>query len=184
MNPMLAGIDLVFNLVVFLLMLRFFMQFAGISARNQMAGAIYQATSFVDVFNSIFPPLARGRFCTAALILTLLAYLIEASLLRGLGAVSFSGMELLIRAIFDVCLVLISSCKYIIIASVVVSWIIMFTGRMMPITALIYELAEPILAPFRKISPNLGAIDISPIFAFFALYILEWIVMFIKAQLV
>ena len=60
----------------------------------------------------------------------------------------------------------------------------MFTGRMMPITALIYELAEPILAPFRKISPNLGAIDISPIFAFFALYILEWIVMFIKAQLV
>ena len=105
-------------------------------------------------------------------------------MLRGLGALSYSGIELLIRAIFDVCLVLITSCKYIIIASVVVSWIIMFTGRMMPITALIFELAEPILAPFRKISPNLGAIDISPIFVFFALYILEWIVMFIKAQLV
>jgi len=34
-------------------------------------------------------------------------------------------------------------------------------------------LAEPILAPFRRITPNLGMIDLSPMIAFFAFYLLE-----------
>ncbi len=36
-----------------------------------------------------------------------------------------------------------------------------------------YQLSEPILAPFRRIIPNLGGLDISPIVAFILLNILE-----------
>ena len=38
---------------------------------------------------------------------------------------------------------------------------------------MIQELAEPLLAPFRRILPNMGMIDLSPIIAFLTLYIIE-----------
>ena len=36
-----------------------------------------------------------------------------------------------------------------------------------------YLLSEPVLAPFRRVIPNLGGLDISPIVAFILLNILE-----------
>jgi len=36
-----------------------------------------------------------------------------------------------------------------------------------------YQLSEPVLAPFRRVIPNLGGLDISPIVAFILLNILE-----------
>ncbi|TXH96198.1 MAG: YggT family protein, partial [Pseudomonas sp.] len=37
-------------------------------------------------------------------------------------------------------------------------------------------LCEPVLAPFRKLIPNLGGLDISPIFAFIALKLIDMLV--------
>jgi len=36
-----------------------------------------------------------------------------------------------------------------------------------------YALSEPILAPLRRIVPNLGGLDITPILAYFLLNIIE-----------
>ena len=44
-----------------------------------------------------------------------------------------------------------------------------------PIIRFIYEITEPVLSVFRRIIPPLGAIDLSPIAAFFALEILRQI---------
>jgi len=41
-----------------------------------------------------------------------------------------------------------------------------------PVIRFIYEITEPIMAPFRKIIPMAGPIDISPIVALFAVQIL------------
>ena len=49
----------------------------------------------------------------------------------------------------------------------------MFTQSRSPYIEVLQELAEPMLAPFRKIMPNMGMIDLSPILAFFTLYIAE-----------
>lgn len=64
-------------------------------------------------------------------------------------------------------------CRYVIIGSIIVSWIVVFTNSMHPIIDIIMQLAEPILAPFRKITPNLGMIDLSPMIAFFVLILAE-----------
>lgn len=42
-----------------------------------------------------------------------------------------------------------------------------------PALMLIHQLVEPIMAPFRKIMPDMGGIDISPIFAFLALNVVQ-----------
>jgi YggT family protein len=39
-----------------------------------------------------------------------------------------------------------------------------------------YTLTEPILAPIRRLIPTVGMIDLSPLVAYFALRVLEWLI--------
>jgi YggT family protein len=58
---------------------------------------------------------------------------------------------------------------WVIIASVVLSWLIAFNvintrnSFVAQIRDFLYRLTEPVLAPIRNLLPNLGGIDISPI---------------------
>lgn len=51
------------------------------------------------------------------------------------------------------------------------------------IVRIIYRVTEPILAPFRRIIPPMGMVDISPIVVFFLLAFIENFVMRILFQL-
>jgi YggT family protein len=57
--------------------------------------------------------------------------------------------------------------KYAILVRVLLSWV--STGNPGRFTQLIHDATEPVLGIFRKIIPNMGMIDISPILAFFVL---------------
>lgn len=58
---------------------------------------------------------------------------------------------------------------YILIAAAVLSWLIAFNvvntrhGAVAMIAEFLYRVTEPVLAPIRRMMPNLGAIDISPV---------------------
>ncbi len=45
-----------------------------------------------------------------------------------------------------------------------------------PIIKFIYDVSEPIMAPFRKLIPSAGGIDFSPIFAVIALTLVQRLV--------
>lgn len=45
-----------------------------------------------------------------------------------------------------------------------------------PIIKFIYDVSEPIMAPFRKLMPPMGGMDFSPIIAVFALSLLQKVV--------
>ncbi|MGE8065372.1 YggT family protein [Pseudomonas sp. NPDC089569] len=61
------------------------------------------------------------------------------------------------------------------IISVILSWVA--PGSHNPAAELVQQITEPVLAPFRRIIPNLGGLDISPIFAFIALQLLQsWLI--------
>jgi YggT family protein len=60
------------------------------------------------------------------------------------------------------------------IISVVLSWVA--PGSHNPGAELVNQICEPALAPFRKILPNLGGLDISPILAFIVLKLLDMLV--------
>ncbi|HEF4759865.1 TPA: YggT family protein [Pseudomonas putida] len=61
------------------------------------------------------------------------------------------------------------------IISVILSWVA--PGSHNPGAELVQQITEPVLAPFRRIIPNLGGLDISPIFAFIVLQLLQsWLV--------
>lgn len=68
---------------------------------------------------------------------------------------------------------------YIIVAAVIVSWLFAFNilNRHQPIVnqiaGIIYALTEPALRPIRRLLPNLGGIDFSPLVLIFGLILLK-----------
>jgi len=69
--------------------------------------------------------------------------------------------------------------SWIIIISAVVSWLIAFNvintyNRMVAsLVEILYRLTEPVLRPIRRIIPNLGGLDLSPVVVLFAIWFLQ-----------
>ena len=87
------------------------------------------------------------------------------------------------RAIVRVLLLAIELYSYILIASAILSWLIAFgvvnmrNDAVRAIANFLYQVTEPALRPIRRILPNLGGIDISPIILLLLLYLVQmWIV--------
>ena len=72
-------------------------------------------------------------------------------------------------AIFNLLDTVISIYIWLLIASVVLSWLIAFNvintnnRFVLSVVDVLYRLTEPVLRPIRNILPNLGGIDISPV---------------------
>ena len=165
---------IIINVAILLVFFRFLMQLAGINAYNPVVMSTVKATKIVDVFGRIFPTVAKGRVNLAALALLLVLYLLKIFGVMYLsGAMSNSPVHLLILTFVTMIQDLIRFCRYLIFATIILSWVVMFTQSRSPYIEVIQELAEPLLAPFRRILPNMGMIDLSPIVAFLALYIAE-----------
>ena len=60
---------------------------------------------------------------------------------------------------------------FALIVSVILSWVA--PGSYNPGAQLVNQICEPLLTPFRKLLPNLGGLDISPIFAFIAINLID-----------
>lgn len=156
-----------------LIFIRFMVQFAEISPRNPYVEPVYKTTKIVDLFANIFPTIGQGRISLAAIVLMFLIRLIDLSANAGLGGYGFSPLELFFAGSLSLVLDFLSMCRWLILGSIIVSWVVMFTNSIHPMIEILMELAEPILAPFRRLLPNMGMLDLSPIIAFFAIAFAE-----------
>ena len=169
---------IIINVAILLVFFRFLMQLAMVSPYNPVVLSTTKATKIVDVFSRILPTLGKGRVNTAALVLLIVLYLLKMSgVMYLMGAMPNSPIHLLILTFVTMIQDLIRFCRYLIFATIILSWVVMFTQTRSPYIEVIQELAEPLLAPFRKIMPNMGMIDLSPIMAFLALYIADMVMM-------
>ena len=78
---------------------------------------------------------------------------------------------------------LITLYTYVVIAAVILSWLMGF-GIVNPhndmVRSIYYALnavTEPLLRPIRRMMPNLGAIDLSPVVLLLALFFLQSVVL-------
>ena len=82
-------------------------------------------------------------------------------------------------AIFYLALQLLKLYSYVVIVNVVVSWLIAFNilntqNRFVySILELSYRLTDPILNKIRRLLPNLGSLDISPIILLLLIWFVE-----------
>mgnify|MGYP006134765255 CR=1 FL=1 len=68
---------------------------------------------------------------------------------------------------------------YLFVASAILSWLMAFNvvnvrnKVVYTVVSLLYRVTEPVLRPIRRIVPNLGGIDISPIILILLLYFIR-----------
>lgn len=165
---------IIINVAILLVFFRFLMQLAAVNFYNPVVMSTVKATKIVDMFGRIFPNVAKGRVNLAALVLLVLLYLLKIFGVMYLsGAMPNSPVHLVILTFVTMIQDLIRFCRYLIFATIILSWVVMFTQSRSPYIEVVQELTEPLLAPFRRLLPNMGMIDLSPILAFLALFIAE-----------
>nr|ABC25293.1 YGGT family protein [uncultured marine bacterium Ant24C4] len=83
------------------------------------------------------------------------------------------------QSIFEILLMLIGVARFFIFAHFIMSWLISFDvlNVRQPVVGQIWNMLqrilEPLYAPIRRVMPNLGGIDLSPIAALLALEVLR-----------
>lgn len=82
-------------------------------------------------------------------------------------------------SLIQIVLLILGVVRFFIIAHFIMSWLINFNvlNIRQPVVSQIWygleRLLEPVYAPIRRIIPNLGGIDISPIVVLIGLYAIE-----------
>jgi YggT family protein len=73
---------------------------------------------------------------------------------------------------------------YIILGTVVISWLVSFNiinygnPYVRQANSVLRQLTEPVLGPIRRILPNLGGLDFSPVVVLFALQFLKQFIIY------
>ncbi|QKZ07253.1 YggT family protein [Pseudomonas eucalypticola] len=169
-----ATIFVVQTLVSFYLaivLLRFVLQLVKANFYNPLSQFAVKATQpLLKPLRQVVPSIAG--LDTSSL---LLAIVIQALLMAFVMMLTYGTIldlpHLLIWALLGVFSLFLKIFWVAMIVMVIVSWIA--PGTHNPAAELAYQIAEPILAPFRRMLPNLGGLDISPIFAFLAIQVVQ-----------
>ena len=86
------------------------------------------------------------------------------------------------RALLDVVLLVLRLYNYVIIAMAIMSWLLAFdvinfrNELVRSVWNFLNGVTEPLLRPIRRMLPNLGGVDISPIILLLLLFLVEDII--------
>ncbi len=156
-------------------LLRFLLQVAKADFYNPISQAVVKITDpMVRILRTFIPGYRGIDFSTLVL-----AFLVEAVaicvliLLYG-GAIPGAGY-IITWAFVGVVLFIITIYYYAILGSIIMSFVMMFSGNTNPhpLLRLVWQLTEPVMAPVRRIIPPMGGLDFSPIFIFIAIQIIQ-----------
>jgi YggT family protein len=78
---------------------------------------------------------------------------------------------------------------WILIAAVIVSWLVAFNiinrhnDIVRQVTYALYRLTEPVLGPIRRLLPDLGGLDVSPVIAIIIIYFVRYLLLYYGSRL-
>lgn len=163
------------SLYLLIVLLRFILQLVRADFYNPLSQFIVRATKpLLNPLRKVIPGFAGLDVASLVLaILIQLLLMIVTLVLMGHGVGGYL-LQLLVWALIAVTSLFIKVFFFAMIISVILSWVA--PNSYNPGAQLVNQICEPLLAPFRKLLPNLGGLDISPIFAFIALRLIDMLV--------
>ena len=172
-----AGVFLVqtvFGLYLTMVIVRFMLQLAKADFYNPLAQAVVKLTQpFVTVLQKVMP--RTGRFSLPTSVLAFLVQLISivvVLLIAGFGLPNPSNLA--IWSLIGLGSQVLDLLFFAILASIVLSWLAPQTKH--PGAYLLHQLTEPVMAPVRRMLPNLGGLDFSPILVFIMINLVDMLV--------
>ncbi len=185
LNPLMLIINTVFDLYIMLVLLRFMFQAFRADFYNPVSQFVVKATSPPLKFLRRFIPSVAGHDASA-LVLAILLIGLKLVVLRALGVpiidiasvvvpiASISIIGLIIIAIAELLALTLNIFLFAIIILVILSWV--SPGALNPVTQLIQTIANPVMRPIKKIMPNMGGLDLSPLAATLAIMLAKMLI--------
>lgn len=155
-------VETLFNLALYIVLLRFWMQWVRADFRNEFGQFIIKAT------NPIIIPLRRiipsiGVIDTATVLLAIIVALLKIvalMLIVGGSLNSYSILKILSVAVASV----LDSSIYVFLGAIfigiIASWLNPHSYH--PVLSIARSIGEPLLSPARQLLPSMGGIDFSP----------------------
>ena len=163
------------SLYLLIVLLRFVLQLVRANFYNPLCQFIVKATQpLLKPLRRIIPSLFGLDMSSLVLAILVQLALMALTLLLTYGTTG-NFVQLLIWAIIGVTALFLKIFFFALIISVILSWVA--PGSRSPGAELVFQITEPVLAPFRRLIPNLGGLDISPIFAFITIQLIQgWVI--------
>lgn len=173
LNPVEFLISTLFQIYILVVMLRFLLQWVRADFYNPVSQFIVKVTNpFLKPLRRIIPGWAGLDIAALVLMLGLQCIaLFLILLLRGsgvsLGVLLLLSITELVELAFNVFI-------FAIIIQAVLSWI--NPGTYNPVSAILYNLTEPLLRPARRLLPPMHGFDLSPLLVIIALQVIKMLV--------
>lgn len=159
------------SLYLIAMILRFLLQLVRADFYNPISQFL------VKVTNPLVLPLRRvvPGFAGLDLASLLLAILLQMASITALLLIQYNALPtaglLALGGLLGVVALLVNIYFFALLAMIILSWVA--AGSRHPAIYLLYQITEPVMAPFRKVLPAKGGIDFSPILVFILINIIQ-----------
>ncbi len=162
------------NLYLLIVLLRFILQLVRANFYNPLCQFIVKATQpLLKPLRRVIP--SMFGLDMSSLVLALVVQVVLMAVILLLKGFQVDLLLLVPWALIALFSLFLNVLFYAMIISVILSWVA--PGSHNPGAELVAQITEPVLAPFRRIIPSLGGLDISPIFAFIVIQLLQsWLI--------
>ncbi|TBV02855.1 YggT family protein [Phytopseudomonas dryadis] len=162
------------SLYLLIVLLRFILQLVRADFYNPLSQFIVRATHpLLKPLRRIIPSVAGLDLASLVLaIIVQFVLMVLTLMLMGVGV--GEPLLILVWSLIGVTALLLKVFFFALIISVILSWVAQ--GSHNPAALLVNQICEPLLMPIRRILPNLGGLDLSPIVAFLILNLIDMLV--------
>ena len=163
------------GLYLLAVLLRFLLQIARADFYNPVSQAVVRVTDpMVRLFRNFIPGYRGIDFSSLILAIVIEGLAICLLIFLYGGRIPSAGF-IVTWAFVGVIYFIVNIYYYAIIGSIIMSFVMLFSGNMNPhpILRLIWQLTEPVMGPLRKVIPPMGGLDFSPIFIFIIIGLIQ-----------
>jgi YggT family protein len=163
-------INTLVGLYLLLVVMRFLLQLVRADFYNPISQFIVKATNLPLIpLRKVIPGI--GGIDVASIVLALLVQAVAIVLILLLNGIQPPPLQVAMWSAIGILSLLLKVYFWGLLITVIASWVA--PNSYNPVLILINQILEPAMKPIRKIMPDLGGIDISPIIMFLLIQVLE-----------
>ncbi len=173
-NPVIFLIDTLVSLYILAVVLRFLLQWTGAEYRNPISQFLVKITHPpLKILRRYIP--AIGKIDTASVVFALILQMAADYTILMLKGVTAGLAALLVLSFSQLVSLVINIFVFAVIARAILSWI--SPGAYNPATSILHSLTEPLLNTCRRLIPDLGGLDLSPLIALLLLQLAKMLIL-------
>lgn len=173
-DPIIFLIDTVASLYILAVFLRFLLQWCNAEFYNPISQFLVKITHPPLKFLRRFIP-SIGKIDTSSIVLLFLLQLVTDFSILAIKGLTISFGALAVLSLSQLLSLLINIFIFAVFARAILSWL--SPGQYDAASSILVSLTEPVLSIARKLIPDLGGIDLSPLIALIGLQLMKMLLL-------